>query len=221
MTDEEKKKKKKKKKDKGEKSESKSESKSLIRSMTDDTGRVFQMATKVRVSFPALHEFPTIKGELQDKGSCRIVLDKEDSRDMALRDEWLAIAEEIRVKDMKSKDISESNLFIRDGKFLDTPMPGFWVVSCNCSKGTLPLVIDVDGKSIVKTAQDCRIYSGCYVNLKTTAWGQIARSRVNNQLISIQFHSDGEALTKNHVSADVAAGGFDQVEVEDREDLVG
>lgn len=66
-------------------------------------------------------------------------------------------------------------------------------------------------KEVIKSEDDCEIYSGCFVNAKINLWAQknTYGKRINCELIAIQFASDGEALDGVSVSTDKAMEGFE------------
>lgn len=193
----------------------------VIREVIDETGRRTQMISNVRIIYASLHEFPIIDGKEQENGSCRIILNKEDARDMKILEDFKKISAKVK-DEVYEPDVNiiDSKQFYRDGAQLAKPMPGYWIVSYNCPKATLPVVVDTDGKTIVTSRKDCRIYNGCRVNIKGTIWGNKKQVSMNQQFISVQFAGDDESFDPQHVSTSDAVSGFDQVEA-GKEDLIG
>jgi len=191
----------------------KSGKQALLKKTTDDVGRVSYICNDVRIGYAnGLHDFPVIKGEQQEKGSAPIMLSKSDPRDMQIKDELLAISMEIEKEN--DFNIKDEKRFIKDGAELETPKPDFWVVSLNCPTNSLPTVLGHDGKEVIKDKKECKIYSGCRVNVKFSPWPQNNKhgKRVNAQFIAVQFNRDDDPMDASHVTEKQASGGFDQVE---------
>lgn len=174
------------------------------------------MLKDVRCSFPHLFEKPEINGE---EGKCGVVLmlePKRHSKDIGRIED--AIAEISKAK-FKGRKLPSDKLCLRDGEDKGrAEYEGYQILSAN-SKDK-PIVIGVDGKSIVTDEKDSKIYGGCYVNAKVRLWGQDNKygKRTNAELVAIQFSRDGEPLDGTYFSVDDAMDGFEGMAANDDDD---
>ena len=171
------------------------------------------MLKNVRVSFPHLFTRPVINGE---EGKCGATLMLEpEAHAASIKTVKSHIAELIKTK-LKGKKVPSDKLCLRDGDEKGREeYEGYMVLSAN-NKGK-PIVIDNAGSGVITDEEDSLIYAGCYVNAKVRLWAQDNKygKRINAELVSIQFASDGEPLDSTYVSVDDAMEGFGSVSEDD------
>lgn len=166
----------------------------------------FIMIEGARVSFPHLFTKPIING---DEGKCGAVLmlDPEEHADVIdqIKKDGNALIKE----NLKGARVPNDKWCLREG--IDKGRPeydGYMVLSAN-NRGK-PQVINDRGNGTITDEEECRIYAGCYVNVKVRLWAQNNKygKRINAELVAIQFAGDGEALDSSYVSVDDAIDGF-------------
>ena len=146
----------------------------------------------VRLSFPALFTKEMFEGK-EGKFAATLLIDKKDT---AIKKE-LDTAISALVVESKLK-IPKDNYCLKDGDEID--FDGYkdcW--SLKASNAKRPTVIDRDKTPL--TADDNKIYAGCYVNAIIDFWIQNNSygKRVNANLYGIQFLKDGEPFGQGPV----------------------
>lgn len=175
----------------------------------------FVMLKNVRCIYPHLFVRPEFEGEEQ-KYSIKVMLDKDSQQDLIAK--CKNKAKELLKEKNKGKPLPSEKHFFRDCEDLgkDVFQNCFVITASNGSK---PLVIGTGPKDIITDKDECKIYSGCYVNVKIKPWYQDNRygKRINTELIAVQFAKDGDALGGNYIDPNTAVEGFDEIEEEDED----
>lgn len=141
----------------------------------------------VRLSFPSLFDRSVFEGK-EGKFCATFLIDKSDVK---LKKEIdAAIAKVIAEAKIK---IASDKICIKDGD--ESELEGYegnW--SLKASNNKRPLVIDRDRTPL--TADDEKLYAGCYVNAMIDFWIQNNSygKRVNANLYGVQFVKEGEAF---------------------------
>jgi len=145
----------------------------------------------VRLSFPHLFEAYAMEGS-EPKFSANLLLDIEHHG--KLIDQIEALIERLALDEFKKK-VPLKHRCLHDGnEKLDTEGYGDGVFFISASRKTRPPVVDRDLSPL--TAEDGKIYAGCYVNATIRLWVQNNKwgKGVNAELRAIQFVKDGESL---------------------------
>lgn len=168
------------------------------------------MLSNVRMAFPNLFEAKQVQGQGEPKFGCSLLFDKTHPAYKALlaateevgKAKWAAKWPEVK-KGLGVKD----RLAVHDGDAKSTyqGFEGNFFVSA--SNKVRPTAIDRDKSPL--TAQDGKLYAGCYVNASVEVWAQdnTYGKGVNVSLRGVQFAADGEAFS--------AGGAADADEFED------
>jgi hypothetical protein len=167
-----------------------------------------------RISFPNLFKEDR-KGDQVFSRGAKLILDKEENADAIaeIKAEINRIAKEFpKIGAVALK--KEDKRCLRDS---DREEYGDAMVLSANNKGKI-LVLD---KSRQETTDENLIYSGCRVNAKVEIWGQDNDfgKRINSKLIAVQFAKDDKAFDGSHVSAEVAADGFEELDADGFEEL--
>ncbi len=145
----------------------------------------------VRLSFPSLFQKAVFEGK-EGKYEATFLLSKEDVKTKKVIDDAIAKA----IAEAKVK-VPSGNYCIKDGDdtFAEKEYDGYegcWSIKAANSKR--PTVIDRDKTPL--TAEDEKLYAGCYVNAVIDIWIQNNNygKRVNANLYGVQFLEDGESF---------------------------
>lgn len=162
----------------------------------------------VRISFPNLFQKAVFNGE-ETKYEATFLISKESQADQAklLKE---AIADKTKV-DLKGAKLPADKICLKDGDDISYDgYAGNWSIKASSKKR--PLVIDRDRSPL--TADDERIYPGCYVNAIIEIWAQnnAYGKRINATLMGVQFAKDGQPFGDG---GSMRADEFDVVEEED------
>ena len=155
------------------------------------------MLKDVRLSYPSLFERATFDG-VEGKYEASFLIEDGDAQIGEIR------------KLFKSM-MQESNLKIPAQKLCLTESQGDdEYLVFKASNNRKPIVIDRDLSPL--TADDGRIYAGCYVNAKVNCWLQNNRfgKRINANLLAVQFVRDGERFAG--MSSDMLMDGFTEID---------
>lgn len=160
------------------------------------------MLKNVRLSFPSLFKRSEFDGK-EGKYEATFLLNKSDEKTYnILKDAIDAALAEAKIK------VPSDKYFLKDGDESEyNGYAGHW--SIKASNSSRPLLINKD-KSML-TADDEKLYPGCYVNAEIAVWVQSNKfgKRVNANLYGVQFWNDGENLGGDFTS-DIDA--FDSAE---------
>lgn len=172
------------------------------------------MLKNVRCSYPELFKATVRDGETYPPGVA-IMLDP--AKDKAkLGEISAAVASVISGHEaLKKNPPSAEKKCLRVGDRAE--YEGMLILKANNPKP--PLVLNAD--RTVATEATCKIYSGCYVNVKVEIWPQSNKwgRRVNAKLLAIQFAGDGESLDGSYVSEETAAEGFESLANDEFSDI--
>lgn len=159
-----------------------------------------------RLSYPALFEKSVFKGKV-GKYQATLLIDKKDEALKKQIDENISKA----ISEYKNKiKISPENYCIKDGDNSGKEeYKGYW--SLKASQSKRPVVFDRD--KAVLTAEDDKIYSGCYVNAVIDFWIQDNEygKRVNANLYGVQFAKDGERFGMGSVDVEQEFEDLDEL----------
>ena len=166
--------------------------------------------SNVRLSFPNLFHRAVFNGE-EGKYGATFLLPKSET---AQADRLRGAIKKMVAEELKGAKIPADKLCMRDGD--DAEYDGYaehW--SIKASNGTRPLVLDRDKSPL--TADDNKVYAGCYVNAVIRLWAQNNQwgKRINANLLGVQFVRDGEPFG----DGDRVASFDDFSEVEGEEDF--
>lgn len=103
--------------------------------------------------------------------------------------------------EMFKAKIGTANMFFRNGADSGKDeQENCWVISASDSRRR-PQVLDKD-KSVI-TAEDDKVYSGCYVHVLIRPWKQANSfgKKINANLIGVQFARDGDRFGEATVDA--------------------
>mgnify|MGYP001562811483 CR=1 FL=1 len=146
----------------------------------------------VRLSFPSLFTKEVFEGK-EGKFAATLLIDKSDTAVKKQLDAAIAaLVAEAKVK------IPADKYCLKDGDEIEFDgYKGCW--SLKASNAKRPTVIDRDKTPL--TADDDKIYAGCYVNAIIDFWIQNNSygKRVNANLYGIQFLKDGEPFGQGPV----------------------
>lgn len=138
-----------------------------------------------RLSFPSLFQKSVFDGK-EGKYEATLLIEKKDEALKKQIDEQIAkLIAEAKVK------VPSDKYCIKDGD--ESELDGFegnWSLKASNSKR--PTVIDRDKTPL--TADDEKLYAGCYVNAVIDFWVQnnAYGKRINANLYGVQFVKDGE-----------------------------
>lgn len=179
----------------------------------------------VRLSFPSIFKPQSFKGndgqQSDPKYGATFILDNEENASEIAK---LEKAIEAVIKDQfKGNAKALKGVCLRDGEektnddgsFKDGFGPGTMFVTSSAKNR--PQVVDKN-PSIPLTAEDGKIYAGCYVNAVISLWAQnnTFGKRINANLLAIQLVKDGEPFGEERINPE---SEFDTVE--DGADLLG
>lgn len=146
----------------------------------------------VRLSFPSLFTKEVFEGK-EGKYAATLLIDKKDVEVKKQIDQAIAaLVAEAKVK------IPSDKYCLKDGDEIEFDgYKGCW--SLKASNAKRPTVIDRDKTPL--TADDDKVYAGCYVNAIIDFWIQNNSygKRVNANLYGIQFSKDGEPFGQGPV----------------------
>lgn len=168
----------------------------------------------VRLSYAHLFTARAVNEGDKPKFSASFILDKEKHA-KAIKQVQAAI-KQLAMEAFKGKVPSTLKPCLRDGEeYEDKDGYGEDVMFIAASSDKRPPVVDRDMTPI--TAEDDKIYSGCYVNVTLRLWVQNNQygKRVNAALRAVQFVRDGEALGAEPVNVDEEFEELDDEEDED------
>jgi len=151
----------------------------------------------VRISFPVLFEAKEFEAGGKKQFSASFIVPK-DHPSVAEIKKALAEAATEKWADKGAKLLEslfrDDRLFLHDGdrKDYDGYAGNYFIRANNNSR---PLVLDRNKTPL--TAQDGKIYSGCFVNAVINIWVQDNKwgKRINANLRGVQFNADGEAFS--------------------------
>jgi len=138
-----------------------------------------------RLSFPSLFQKSVFEGK-EGKYEATLLIDKKDEALKKQIDEQIAkLIAESKIK------VPSEKYCIKDGD--ESELEGYegnW--SLKASNAKRPTVIDRDKTPL--TADDEKLYAGCYVNAVVDFWVQnnAYGKRINANLYGVQFVKDGE-----------------------------
>jgi len=138
-----------------------------------------------RLSFPSLFQKSVFEGK-EGKYEATLLIDKKDEALKKQIDEQIAkLIAESKIK------VPSEKYCIKDGD--ESELEGYegnW--SLKASNAKRPTVIDRDKTPL--TADDEKLYAGCYVNAVIDFWVQnnAYGKRINANLYGVQFVKDGE-----------------------------
>ena len=158
----------------------------------------------VRLSFPSLFTKSVYEGK-EGKYSATFLLDKKDTKTKKLLDEAIAKA----IAEAKIK-IPSANTFLQDGDEKEYEgFEGHW--SIKASNAKRPVVIDRDKTPL--TADDEKLFAGCYVNGMIDIWIQNNGygKRVNANLYGVQFVKEGEPFGNSGPVSEKVIDEFDDL----------
>jgi hypothetical protein len=175
----------------------------------------------VRLSYPNLFAAKSFQGG-PAKFSASFIMDKETHAKLIAKVDK-AIDTVMKDGGFKGKRSAIKGVCLRDGeeKTNDdgTAKDGYGeeVMFLNASNASRPQVVDKD-PSIPLTAEDSKIYAGCYVNAIIHLWWQDNDfgKRVNATLKAVQFVRDGESFGEAPVNVEEE---FSDLSEEDEEEL--
>lgn len=157
---------------------------------------------RVRLSFPSLFQPTQFDEKAKAKYCATFILDK---------DEHVATIKEIQkaiatlLADNKVTKLSPDRIALKDGDESDREEDhGKYLIKASSDKRAL--VIDRDRTPL--TAEDNRVYAGCYVNGIISIWFQNDPKhpewgkRINAALSGVQFAADGEPFASGGASVD-------------------
>lgn len=148
----------------------------------------------VRLSYPSLFQKSVFDGK-EGKYEATFLIDKKDKALKKQIDEKIAkLIVEAKVK------VPSDKYCIKDGD--ESQSDGFegnWSLKASNSKR--PTVIDRDKSPL--TADDDKLYAGCYVNAVIDFWVQnnAYGKRINANLYGVQFVKEGEPFGKGNFDA--------------------
>jgi hypothetical protein len=155
----------------------------------------------VRLSYAHLFTARAVNEGDKPKFSASFILDKEKHA-KSIKQVQAAI-KTLALEAFKGKVPSTLKPCLRDGEeYEDKEGYGEDVMFIAASSDKRPPVVDRDMTPI--TAEDDKIYSGCYVNVTIRLWAQNNQygKRVNAALRAVQFVRDGEPLGAAPVDAE-------------------
>lgn len=169
----------------------------------------------VRLAFPQLFEAKTVNGEGKPAFSASFLLapnhaavkDLKAAIEKVGADKWGAKWPAIK-KAMEAAD--KTCLHNGDTKAEYAGYEDNLFVSAR--NQVRPTVLDADKSPL--TAQDGKVYAGCYVNAVIELWAQDNNygKRINASLMGVQFYDDGDAFAGGGVAD---ADDFDDLGVEE------
>ena len=164
---------------------------------------------RVRLSFPVLFT-PKSVNDSEPRYAANFLLSKKDdaAQIAALRTACMAVAKE----KWPAKVPAGVKYCVHDGAEKDYEGYNDTVMYLSSSNTMRPPVVDQNLSPI--TADDRKIYAGCYVNAVIRLWAQDNQfgKRINAQLQTIQLVADGESFGEKPVDpneefAPIAADG--------------
>ncbi len=164
--------------------------------------------SNVRLSFPNIFSRAVFNGEEGKYGATFLLPKEEIEQADKLRGAISALVK----SELKGAKLPADKVCMRDGDDSDyNGYDGHW--SIKASNNTRPLVLDRDKSPL--TADDEKLYAGCYVNAIIALWVQNNQwgKRVNANLLGVQFVKDGEPFGDGGRTA--AFDDFDEVEGDD------
>lgn len=146
----------------------------------------------VRLSFPHLFKPHAMEEGQEPKFSASFLMDCNEHAELI--EEIETKVDRIALDFWKKRTSFKTCL--RDGN--DKPdLDGFGdgIMFITASRRERPAVVDKD-PSVPLTAEDGKIYAGCYVNATIRLWVQDNKwgKRVNAELRGVQFHADGNSF---------------------------
>lgn len=164
----------------------------------------------VRLSFPSLFEKATFNGEV-GKYEATFLLCKESQSGQI---EKLGAAVQKMIKEVLKTKLPQDKTCLKDGDHI--PYDGYeGMMSIKASNNKRPMVVDADRSPL--TADDDKLYAGCYVNVIIELWAQDNSwgKRVNANLLGVQFAKDGEPFGDG---VGVSVDDFDILEDDEEDD---
>lgn len=169
---------------------------------------VEMMLKDVRVSFPDIYQKSVYKGKETNYGS-KIILDPTEATQKGYIKKIQSIIKDLSQNILGIEEIPDADTCLRNGKTLkDETYKGKFRLSAN-SPNRPHVFLPGSNKDTADSLEESKIYSGCYVNAKVRIWAHEDTSRVNCQLIAIQFKRDGESFGAPVVPVEDAAEGFE------------
>lgn len=177
------------------------------------------MLKAVRIAFPVLFVAEQFQGEGGFSYSATFLIEPGSANDKTVRD---AIAQAAKKWEKKTDEVmkaiqgqSMKFCYIDGNTKAYDGYAGKWALAAKRPQDSgKPKVLDKN-KDVELTAEDGRIYGGCYVNAKCQIWAQVkgkGAPGMRCSLIAVQFYSDGESFG----GAPPADGsGFESVESAD------
>lgn len=150
--------------------------------------------SNVRLSFNSLFEPEDFDGDENFSYNAKVIIPKDSEADRLLMEAFEAAAEEAFGK-AKYKGILDK---IRDDKaqfaYHEYDEGNMVLATKRKAKAGPPVVVDRDRTRL--TADDNKVYAGCYVNLAVRPWAMQGKGKywVRAALEGCQFVEDGEAF---------------------------
>ena len=190
-----------------------------------ETGHI--IVRNARISFPNLHEKAEFEGK-KTKYAGKFLFYKDEHKDAIaevkkLINKCLTENKQIKKVDGKSKSmLAKDKICFTDGDADGGREEYENAMVLSASNPKKPVVLHMNGTK-VDDPDDCRIYSGCRVNVKFSFWFQDHKTfgkRINANLVTVQFVGDDEPFSGIAVSEDEAVDGFEDLGGDDVEDEV-
>ena len=157
---------------------------------------------RVRLSFPSLFQPTKFDENSKAKYCATFILDKVEHA-ATVKEVQKAIAK--LLSDNKVTKLSPERIALKDGDESEREEDhGKYIIKASSDKRAL--VIDRDRTPL--TAEDNRVYAGCYVNGIISIWFQNDPKhpewgkRINASLSGVQFAADGEPFASGGASVD-------------------
>lgn len=155
----------------------------------------------VRLSFPTLFKAEGIKGDPNSKPrfGATFLISKDDKAQIKLIEDEIKRLEKLK---FKGKALSDKDISFHDGDSKDFDgYEGHMYLSANRSESQgRPQVVDRNLTPL--TADDAKIYAGCYVNAVVSFFVPKDWKKICCSLEVVQFVKDGEAFGAGRVKVD-------------------
>lgn len=167
----------------------------------------------VRCNYPAFFTLPVINGEAAKNYGCKLILHKQDNAKqiVEINNEMARIVKETSF--FNGHMPPESKRCLTEPDLSKYPyLDGSLVLSGNSRVPVI--VVAADGKSIIRSQEQCPVFSGCYINAKVSLWAQNHPQygrRINCSLLSVQFAKTGEPYGAGF-SEEERLSGYEQEE---------
>ena len=170
--------------------------------MSEKSNNVVIKLPRVRLSFPSLFQPTQFDEKAKAKYCATFILDKVEHA-ATIKEMQKAIA--TLLADNKVTKLGPDKIALKDGDESEREEDhGKYLIKASSDKRAL--VIDRDRTPL--TAEDNRVYAGCYVNGIISIWFQNDPKRpewgkrINAALSGVQFAADGEPFASGGASVD-------------------